>query len=151
MDSRRLLSGSDGGFQVSRDAGESFDIINNVVLSQFYQIAYDLQKPYNVCGGLQDNGSWCGPSRTTHSAGIIADDWFSVSGGDGFYAIPVPDNHRHAERGHEAHPPVSQPHRVGRRCDAGAQVPLQLGFAHARVAARPRRRVHRRQHAVQER
>ena len=91
MDSRRLLSGSDGGFQVSRDAGESFDIINNVVLSQFYQIAYDLQKPYNVCGGLQDNGSWCGPSRTTHSAGIIADDWFSVSGGDGFYAIPVPD------------------------------------------------------------
>ncbi|MFQ6045348.1 MAG: WD40/YVTN/BNR-like repeat-containing protein, partial [Gemmatimonadales bacterium] len=89
-DSRRLLSGSDGGFQVSYDAGETWDIINNVTLSQFYQIAYDMQRPYYVCGGLQDNGSWCGPSQTTHGA-ILKDDWFRVSGGDGFYAVPVPD------------------------------------------------------------
>lgn len=48
-----------------------------------------MRRPYYVCGGLQDNGSWCGPSRTTHG-GILKDDWFRVSGGDGFYAIPVP-------------------------------------------------------------
>jgi photosystem II stability/assembly factor-like uncharacterized protein len=89
--SDRVLSGSDGGYQVSNDAGENWDIINNVLLSQFYQIAYDYQRPYYVCGGLQDNGSWCGPSRTTHSGGILKDDWFRVSGGDGFYAIPIPD------------------------------------------------------------
>ncbi|NIM51082.1 MAG: hypothetical protein GTN62_10895 [Gemmatimonadales bacterium] len=91
MDSDRVLSGSDGGFQVSYDGGDNWDVINNVVLAQFYHIYYDLQRPYYVCGGLQDNGSWCGPSRTTHNAGILKDDWYSVSGGDGFYAIPVPN------------------------------------------------------------
>ncbi len=89
-DSDRVLSGSDGGYQVSLDGGENWDIINNVVLSQFYQIYYDLQEPYQVCGGLQDNGVWCGPSRTMHS-GILKDDWVRISGGDGFYGVPVPD------------------------------------------------------------
>ncbi|HEX9756143.1 MAG TPA: glycosyl hydrolase, partial [Gemmatimonadales bacterium] len=89
--SDRVLSGSDGGYQVSNDGGRNWDIINNVELSQFYHIAYDNQRPYFVCGGLQDNGSWCGPSATTSSAGILKDDWFSVSGGDGFFAVPVPD------------------------------------------------------------
>jgi photosystem II stability/assembly factor-like uncharacterized protein len=90
-DSRRVLSGSDGGYQVSYDAGENWDIINNVELSQFYQIFYDLQQPYHVCGGLQDNGGWCGPHRTTNNAGILKDEWVRVSGGDGFYVVPIPD------------------------------------------------------------
>jgi photosystem II stability/assembly factor-like uncharacterized protein len=89
--SHRLLSGSDGGYQVSNDGGRNWDIINNVTLSQFYHVAYDNQRPYHVCGGLQDNGSWCGPSATTNSAGILKDDWFTVSGGDGFFAVPVKD------------------------------------------------------------
>ncbi len=89
-DARRLLSGSDGGFQLSYDAGENWDVINNVELSQFYQVAYDFEQPYRVCGGLQDNGGWCGPHRTRHGE-ILKDDWFRVSGGDGFYTIPVPD------------------------------------------------------------
>lgn len=89
-DSSHVLSGSDGGYQVSYDAGENFDIINNVTLSQFYQIDVNDQDPYWVCGGLQDNGNWCGPSNSLHSAGILKDDWFTVSGGDGFYAVPVP-------------------------------------------------------------
>jgi len=88
LNSRHLLSGSDGGFQVSDDGGETFDVINNVTLSQFYQVAFDMQQPYYVCGGLQDNGTWCGPSRATHSEGILKDDWYAVSGGDGFYAVP---------------------------------------------------------------
>jgi photosystem II stability/assembly factor-like uncharacterized protein len=90
-DSDRILSGSDGGFQVSYDGGRTWEIFNNVTLSQFYHIFYDLRKPYYVCGGLQDNGNWCGPSRTPYTEGIRKDDWYSISGGDGFYAVPVPD------------------------------------------------------------
>ena len=89
-DSDRLLSGSDGGYQVSFDAGANWDIINNVVLAQFYHVFIDDRDPYYVCGGLQDNGNWCGPSRTGHAAGILKDDWYTVSGGDGFYAVPIP-------------------------------------------------------------
>jgi photosystem II stability/assembly factor-like uncharacterized protein len=92
-DSDHVLSGSDGGYQVSYDGGETWDIINNVVLSQFYQIFYDDRDPYYVCGGLQDNGSWCGPSQTNNSAGILKDDWYTVAGGDGFYSVPVPGKH----------------------------------------------------------
>ncbi|MFQ5536830.1 MAG: hypothetical protein ACE5GJ_05195 [Gemmatimonadota bacterium] len=90
LDPRRLISGSDGGFQISWDAGKSFDVINNVTLSQFYQIFTDDRDPYWVCGGLQDNGHWCGPSNSLHNRGILKDDWFTFAGGDGFYAVPVP-------------------------------------------------------------
>jgi photosystem II stability/assembly factor-like uncharacterized protein len=89
-DPRRYLSGSDGGFQVSMDAGVTFDILNNVTLSQFYQIDVDDRDPYWVCGGLQDNGNWCGPSHSLHARGILKDDWFTLSGGDGFYSQSVP-------------------------------------------------------------
>ena len=90
VNSRRLLSGSDGGYQVSYDAGANWDVVNNVTLSQFYQIFVDDENPYNVLGGLQDNGTWRGPSRTTNSAGILKDDWNYITGGDGYYAVPVP-------------------------------------------------------------
>ena len=45
-----------------------------------------MKRPYNICGGLQDNGSWCGPSATLHDQGITNEDWFKVYGADGFYA-----------------------------------------------------------------
>ena len=88
-DSARVLSGSDGGYQISYDGGINYHIFRNVVLSQFYQINYDDRDPYFVCGGLQDNGNWCGPSRSK-AGSILTDDWFTVSGGDGFYTVPVP-------------------------------------------------------------
>ena len=91
LDPERILSGSDGGYQVSYDGAATWKIINNVELSQFYHIAYDLQEPYYVCGGLQDNGSWCGPSATPFQEGILKDDWHTISGGDGFYAVPALD------------------------------------------------------------
>ncbi len=87
--SSRVLSGSDGGFQVSYDGGATWKVINNVALSQFYHIAYDLRNPYYICGGLQDNGDWCGPSRTLYEEGIRKDDWYTVNGGDGFFAVPI--------------------------------------------------------------
>jgi photosystem II stability/assembly factor-like uncharacterized protein len=88
-DGDRVLSGSDGGYQVTFDGGSNWDIINNVTLSQYYQIFVDDRDPYYVCGGLQDNGNWCGPSMTS-SGGIRKDEWYTVSGGDGFYTVPVP-------------------------------------------------------------
>jgi len=93
-DGDRILSGSDGGWQVSLDGGDNWDVMKNVVLAQYYQIFVDDRDPYYVCGGLQDNGNWCGPSRTTNGGfgggGISDDEWYSVSGGDGFYTVPVP-------------------------------------------------------------
>jgi photosystem II stability/assembly factor-like uncharacterized protein len=90
MNGNRLLSGSDGGFQLSNDAGETFHIMRNVALAQFYHIVTDDRDPYYVCGGLQDNGNWCGPSQTNEPSGILADTWYTVSGGDGFHTVPVP-------------------------------------------------------------
>ncbi len=89
MDGDRLLSGSDGGHQVSYDAGETWHIMRNIGLAQFYHIFVDDRDPYFVCGGLQDNGNWCGPSRTKQGE-ILPDEWYTVSGGDGFYTVPVP-------------------------------------------------------------
>ncbi|MFZ1806662.1 MAG: hypothetical protein WAU36_05545 [Cyclobacteriaceae bacterium] len=87
---KHVLSGSDGGYQVSYDAGETWDIINNVELSQFYQIFVDNKVPYNVYGGLQDNGTWVGPSNSLVSAGIMKRHWTGLAGGDGYYAVPIP-------------------------------------------------------------
>jgi photosystem II stability/assembly factor-like uncharacterized protein len=86
--SKRLLSGSDGGFQLSNDGGRTFDVLNNIAFTQFYHINYDMQKPYMVCGGLQDNGTWCGPSNSLLTEGIRKAEWFTVGGGDGFFAVP---------------------------------------------------------------
>lgn len=88
-DGEHVLSGSDGGFQVSFDGGINFHIWRNVDLSQFYHVFVDDRDPYFVCGGLQDNGTWCGPSKTRGNA-IMADEWYTVGGGDGFYGVPVP-------------------------------------------------------------
>ncbi len=92
---KRLLSGSDGGYQVSFDAGKTWDIINNVELSQFYQLYVDGRDPYYVCGGLQDNGTWCGPSNSLREAGILKRDWVPVAYGDGYYSVPIPGDERY--------------------------------------------------------
>jgi photosystem II stability/assembly factor-like uncharacterized protein len=84
--SDQMIAGSDGGIHWSYDAGRTWDYVNTVALGQFYEIGLDMRSPYWICGGLQDNGSWCGPSATPYTVGITNDDWFRVDGGDGFYA-----------------------------------------------------------------
>ena len=91
VDPNYILSGSDGGWQVSRDGGRNFDVVNTFPFTQFYHINYDMQTPYRVCGGLQDNGNWCGASNSLSGQGIRTDDWYTVSGGDGFFTVPVMD------------------------------------------------------------
>ena len=85
--SNRILSGSDGGFQISWDGSQSWEILNTVSFAQFYRIETDNQQPYTICGGLQDNGVWCGPSATTSTDGVRKRDWVTVSGGDGFSGV----------------------------------------------------------------
>jgi photosystem II stability/assembly factor-like uncharacterized protein len=80
-----LILGNDGGLDVSYDQGETWEFVNTIAVGQFYGISADMQKPYYVCGGLQDNGSWCGPSAVRSQTGILNEDWFRVGGGDGFY------------------------------------------------------------------
>jgi photosystem II stability/assembly factor-like uncharacterized protein len=91
---KRMWHGQDGGIGVTYDGGESWEAVYNIPLGQFYQIHADNRLPfYYVMGGLQDNGSWAGPSRTREPAGIMNDDWRMVSFGDGFYVINHPDHH----------------------------------------------------------
>ena len=84
-DGKHILLGNDGGFDVTYDRGDTWEYVNNVPVAQFYAISADMRKPYYVCGGLQDNGSWCGPSATRSTNGILNSDWYRVGGGDGFY------------------------------------------------------------------
>lgn len=90
--SDHLLAGNDGGVHETRDAGRTWDFINNIPIGQFYEVTFDYQKPYRVCGGLQDNYTWCGPSSTVQQRGITNDDWITISGGDGFHARIDPTN-----------------------------------------------------------
>src|SRR5215470_9100939 len=85
-DSNHMLTGSDGGIHWSYDAGKTWDFVNTIAIGQFYEVGLDNEKPYHICGGLQDNGSWCGPSQTLTRDGIVNEDWQVIHGGDGFYA-----------------------------------------------------------------
>jgi len=79
-----MLIGCDGGFYVTYDRGTTWDHMNVLALGQFYHVAVDSRKPYRVFGGLQDNGSWVGPSHVLRSVGPVNDDWGTILGGDGF-------------------------------------------------------------------
>jgi photosystem II stability/assembly factor-like uncharacterized protein len=93
-DSDHLIMGSDGGVAVSFDRAERWRMYDNIALGQFYEIGVDMRDPYYVCGGLQDNGSWCGPSETYTDEGIMNKDWYNVHGGDGFYTQIDPTDPR---------------------------------------------------------
>ncbi|HEX9166390.1 MAG TPA: hypothetical protein VF862_10810, partial [Gemmatimonadales bacterium] len=88
-DPNYMVVGNDGGIGVSFDKGGNYIFPNSFTLGQFYNVSYDMAIPYNVCGGLQDNGSWCGPSRRRNS-GISNQHWYNVGGGDGFVTAQDP-------------------------------------------------------------
>ncbi len=83
-----IYTGTDGGVYRSWNGGTTFEIVENLPLSQFYHISVDNAEPYNVYGGLQDNGSWYGPSSSP--GGVQARDWNSVGYGDGFRVLKHP-------------------------------------------------------------
>jgi len=89
---KRMWQGQDGGVAVTYN-GEAWEYKNNFAIGQFYQISADNSEPfYRISGGMQDNGTWNGPSRTREPAGILNDDWRMLSFGDGFYVFSHPDN-----------------------------------------------------------
>ena len=87
-----IIEGNDGGLNISRDRGQSWQFINNLPVGQFYHVNYDMAVPYNIMGGMQDNGSWVGPSSTWKRGGIRNSDWQEVFFGDGFDVVPHPSN-----------------------------------------------------------
>jgi photosystem II stability/assembly factor-like uncharacterized protein len=93
-DPQHLILGNDGGIAISRDRGETWRFVRNLPLSQFYHISVDNDLPYHIYGGLQDNGSWRGPSEVWENGGIRNLHWQEVGFGDGFDTLPDPENSR---------------------------------------------------------
>ncbi|HRI02684.1 MAG TPA: hypothetical protein PLL77_02975 [Pyrinomonadaceae bacterium] len=91
-DSNHIIQGNDGGINISYDRGVTWDYANTVPIGQFYEVGADNSMPYKICGGLQDNNAWCGPSMSFNPRGITNDDWYTIGGGDGFYAQPDPND-----------------------------------------------------------
>ena len=84
---QRLLLGTDGGLYQSYDAGKTWEFLNRFTAGEFYRVNVDMSTPYRICGGLQDNLNWVGPSRTYSKEGIVNGDWTNVGGGDGFSCV----------------------------------------------------------------
>ncbi len=87
-DADKMFVATDGGLYRSLNQGTTMEMIENLPISQFYHIAVDNQEPYNIYGGLQDNGSWYGPSSSP--GGVEARDWEVIGVGDGFRVYPHP-------------------------------------------------------------
>ena len=97
-----LIIGNDGGAYVSHDRGKTWDFLNHMAVGQFYNVAADLSDPYRVGGGLQDNGSWIGPSENVWQSGadslgkkgfaITNADWHFINNGDGSHVSFDPND-----------------------------------------------------------
>ena len=86
-----MIDGNDGGIGITHDRGKNWVFDEKLPAGQFYHINVDNELPYNVMGGMQDNGSWLGPSYTLMTGGIRNFYWQNIGGGDGFDAMPDPD------------------------------------------------------------
>ncbi len=91
-DPDHILEGNDGGMAITRNGGSTWRFVRNLPLAQYYHIAVDLERPYNVYGGMQDNGSWRGPNTVWENGGIRNHHWQEVGFGDGFATLPMPDD-----------------------------------------------------------
>jgi len=87
-DPERWYIANDGGVSITFDRGGNFIQTTTLPIGQFYEVTYDFATPYNICGGAQDNGSWCGPSK--RKGPVNNSYWFTYAGGDGFYSAQDP-------------------------------------------------------------
>lgn len=87
-----MMDGNDGGLNITRDGGKTWRFVENLPVGQFYHVAVDDEFPYNVYGGMQDNGSWRGPAYVLRDQGIRNSYWQEISFGDGFDVVPDREN-----------------------------------------------------------
>ena len=90
-----MINGNDGGMNITKDGGKNWRFIGNLPVAQFYHINVDNEIPYNVYGGMQDNGSWRGPAYVWRDQGIRNSYWQEITFGDGFDVIPDRDDSRY--------------------------------------------------------
>ena len=90
---RHIMQGNDGGLNISWDQGKTWDFVNTMATALPYAVSADMRRPYYVYIGLQDNGSWGGPSAVRGRGGIMNSHWFGIGGGDGFYTAVDPTDH----------------------------------------------------------
>ena len=93
-DAKHFIIGGDGGLGITRDHGKSWYFPETIPVAQFYHVGVDNDMPYNVYGGMQDNGNWSGPAYTWKRGGIRTLYWQYLVGGDGFDISPDLDNSR---------------------------------------------------------
>ncbi len=146
-DSEHLILGNDGGLHFSWDRGKTWDHVFNLPLAQFYAVGVDMQWPYHIYGGTQDNGSWGGPSQSRNPGGIGRFEWYRCGGGDGFYVQIDPNDSniiysesqfggirrvdRHTGRSVSIRPPQSDP--GGARDRYNWNSPIALSHFDSRV------------------
>jgi photosystem II stability/assembly factor-like uncharacterized protein len=94
-DPKLMIDGNDGGLNITRDGGKTWYFAENIPVGQFYHVNVDNELPYNIYGGMQDNGSWVGPSYIWRRDGIRNTYWQEISFGDGFDVVPDPTNSRY--------------------------------------------------------
>ncbi len=94
-DPNHVIDGNDGGLNISHDGGETWRFATNIPVGQFYHVNVDDDFPYNVYGGMQDNGSWVGPGFVLKSGGIRNHDWQELYFGDGFDVASLPNDSRY--------------------------------------------------------
>ncbi len=141
-DTNRIIQGTDGGVFLSFDGSKTWEFLDRLPIEQFYQVAADSRTPYNMCGGLQDNSAWCGPSSDLSHNNVGNGAWYTTTGGDGEYSVPGAERSGHrlqrfAEwldrpaRFENAHQPIdSAVSRWRRRTETfGLEVPVQLDLA----------------------
>ena len=87
-----MVVGNDGGVVISTNRGRNWRFVENLPLGQFYHVRFDMETPYNLYGGLQDNGSWRGPAYSLKERSLSSDLWKTVGGGDGFDTAPDPED-----------------------------------------------------------
>ena len=92
QNANRIIIGNDGGTFLSVDGAKTWRFLNNLPIEQFYQVAVDSSKPFNLGGGLQDNNGWYGISSNLNGRGVTGENWFTVAGGDGQYVVPAPSD-----------------------------------------------------------
>jgi len=86
-----MIDGNDGGLAITRDKGKTWTFSENLPVGQFYHINYDMQIPYNIYGGMQDNGTWRGPAYRWQTGGIRNHYWDEIAFGDGFDVVIEPN------------------------------------------------------------